>query len=56
MDKNLERWALCYNRQIFIADITTTQRGESMNNLMKGYMDAITSLIAFLKAFESALE
>ncbi len=56
MDKNLERWAPCYNQQIFMADMTTTQREESMNNLMKGYMDAITSLIAFLKAFESALE
>ncbi|CAG8841571.1 40497_t:CDS:2, partial [Gigaspora margarita] len=56
MDKNLKRWAPCYNRQMFMADITTTQRGESMNNLMKGYMDAMTSLTTFLKAFESALE
>ena len=39
-----------------MADMTTTGRKESMNNLMKGYMDAITSLIAFLKAFESALD
>ncbi|CAG8649802.1 3704_t:CDS:2 [Racocetra fulgida] len=29
---------------------------QSMNNLMKGYMDAMTSLTVFLKAFESALE
>ena len=56
MDKNLTRWALCYNRQLFMADMTTTQRGESMNSLMKGYMDITTSLIAFLKAFKSALE
>ena len=27
-----------------------------MNSLMKGYMDATTSLMNFLKAFESALE
>jgi hypothetical protein len=39
-----------------MADMTTTQRGESMNSLMKGYMDATTSLTNFLKAFESALE
>ena len=56
MDNNLTRWAPCYNRQLFMADMTTTQRGESMNSLMKGYMDATTSLTVFLKAFESALE
>src|SRR3989440_65888 len=51
MDKNLKYWAPCYNRKIFMADMTTTRRGESMNNLMKGYMDATTSLTTFLKAF-----
>jgi zinc finger SWIM domain-containing protein 3 len=56
MNKNLKRWAPCYNRHLFMADMTTTQRGESMNSLMKGYMDATTSLTNFLKAFESALE
>ncbi|CAG8841404.1 6397_t:CDS:2, partial [Gigaspora margarita] len=55
-DKNLKHWALCYNRQMFMANITTTQRGESMNNLIKGYLDTMTSLTVFLKAFESALE
>src|SRR5436190_2027840 len=44
MDKILTRWAPCYNRHLFMADMTTTQRGESMNSLMKGYMDATTSL------------
>ena len=39
-----------------MADMTMTQRGESMNNLMKGYLDATTSLTSFLKAFESALD
>ena len=56
MDKNLTRWAPCYNHHLFMADMSTTQRGESMNSLMKGYMDATTSLTNFLKAFESALE
>src|ERR1044071_945449 len=56
MDKNLTRWAPCYNRKLFMADMTTTGRGESMNSLMKGYMDATVSLTKFLKAFESALE
>ena len=56
MNRNLKRWAPCYNRHFFMADMTTTQRGESMNSLMKGYMDSTTSLVNFLKAFESALE
>src|SRR2546421_666264 len=56
MDKNLARWAPCYNRKLFMADMTTTGRGESMNSLMKGYMDATVSLTKFLKAFESALD
>ncbi|CAG8760984.1 35191_t:CDS:2, partial [Gigaspora margarita] len=59
-DNFIKKWeqlkAPCYNRQMFMADMTTTQRGESMNNLMKGYLDAMTSLTVFLKAFESALE
>jgi hypothetical protein len=39
-----------------MADMTTTQSGESMNSLMKEYMDATTLLTNFLKAFESVLE
>jgi len=39
-----------------MADMTTTQRDESMNNLMKGYLDASTSLTTFITAFESALD
>lgn len=56
MDKNLRQWAPCCNRQLFMADMTTIQRGESMNSLIKGYMDATTLLTNFLKAFESVLE
>src|SRR5436853_2860328 len=56
MERTKEKWAGCYNKGVFMADMTTTGRGESMNNLMKGYMDATTSLTTFLKAFESALD
>jgi hypothetical protein len=56
MDKNVERWAPCYCCNVFTADMTTSQRGESMNSLLKHYMDATTSLNAFLEAFASALE
>ena len=56
MDKVKEKWAPCFNRDTFLADMTSTQHGESMNNLMKNYMNATNSLLDFLKAFESALE
>ncbi|CAB4392780.1 unnamed protein product [Rhizophagus irregularis] len=56
IDKIKEKWAPCFIRDTFLVDMTSTQRGESMNNLMKGYMDASHSLLDFLKAFESALE
>ncbi|CAL8151977.1 unnamed protein product [Prunus armeniaca] len=32
-----EQWALVYGRQTFCADITTTQRSESMNSALKKY-------------------
>jgi len=53
MEKNKEK---CFNQDVFMADMISTQRGESMNNLMKGYLDASTSLSEFISAFESALE
>ncbi len=56
MDKVKEKWASCFNRDIFLANITSIQRGESMNNLMKNYINVTNSLLDFLKAFESALE
>jgi hypothetical protein len=56
MERTKEKWAGCYNKGVFMANMTTTQRGESINNLMKGYMDASTSLLSFLSAFMSALE
>jgi hypothetical protein len=56
MEKTKEKWAGCYNHDTFMADMTTTQRGESMNNMMKGYLDASTSLMKFISAFQSALD
>ncbi|CAG8803756.1 12076_t:CDS:2, partial [Dentiscutata erythropus] len=56
METTKEKWAACYNLDTFMADMNTTQRGESMNNMLKGYLDASTSLITFLNAFQSALE
>jgi len=39
-----------------MAEMSSTQRGESMNNLMKGYLDASTFMSRFLSAFELALD
>jgi hypothetical protein len=36
--------------------MTTTQRKESNNNMMKGYLDVSTSLMTFITAFQSALD
>jgi len=56
MERTKEKWAACFNHDTFMADMTTTQRGESMNNMMKGYLDASTSLMKFITAFQSALD
>ena len=52
MEKTKEKWAACYNRNVFMADMHTTQCGESMNHMMKGYLDASTSLMTFIRAFQ----
>lgn len=36
--------------------MTSTQRGESMNKLLKGFLNSKTMLTDFLAAFERALE
>ncbi|CAG8571630.1 3089_t:CDS:1, partial [Paraglomus occultum] len=56
MEKTKEKWAPCYLSDIFLAGMTTTQRGESMNALLKHFFDANTSLKEFLEAFASAVE
>ncbi|CAG8725198.1 7592_t:CDS:2, partial [Funneliformis caledonium] len=46
----LEKW------EQLKTNYSLTIKGEFMNSLMKGYINAITFLMNFLKAFESALE
>ena len=36
--KKKEQWALAYGRNTFSADMVSTQRSESMNNELKGYI------------------
>jgi len=56
LEKHKEKWAMCFNQHVFMAEMSSTQRAESMNNFMKGYMNATTSMSTFLNAFESALD
>ena len=58
MKKTKEKWAECFNCDTFMADMTTIQCGESINNMIKGYcyLDVSTSLMKFINAFQSALK
>ncbi|CAG8774528.1 9937_t:CDS:1, partial [Dentiscutata heterogama] len=40
----------------FFADMLSTQRGESMNSLLKGFIDCKMRLMEFLEAFKSVLD
>ncbi|XP_060973319.1 protein FAR1-RELATED SEQUENCE 5-like isoform X2 [Cannabis sativa] len=51
-----EKWALVYGRETFCADMTTTQRSESMNNAIKGYVSYKHNLLRFFENFERLLE
>ena len=47
-----EKWALVYGRETFCANMTTTQRSESMNNHLKKYVSYQHSMLRFLEHFE----
>ena len=67
-DSNLQRLfsakkkiAQCYLREYFFADMTTTQRSESINALMNRFLDSRTNLVKFSllnskNVFASAIE
>ena len=44
-----EKWALVYGRETFCADMTTTQRCETMNNVTKGYVSDKHNLFKFFE-------
>ncbi|KAL4318052.1 hypothetical protein GQ457_18G005870 [Hibiscus cannabinus] len=50
-----EKWALVYGRQTFCADMSTTQRSESMNNQIKMYIGYNYDLLRFFHHFERLL-
>lgn len=42
-----EKWALVYGRKVFCADMKSTQRSESINNVIKKYLDPRQRLLDF---------
>lgn len=47
-----EHWALVYGRNTFCAQMTTTQRSESMNNELKRYISVKYDMLTFFHHFE----
>ncbi|XP_026399627.1 protein FAR1-RELATED SEQUENCE 9-like [Papaver somniferum] len=51
-----EKWALVYGRDTFCAEITTTQRSESLNSLVKRYVSYKYDLLRFFENFERLVD
>nr|XP_011462919.1 PREDICTED: protein FAR1-RELATED SEQUENCE 5-like [Fragaria vesca subsp. vesca] len=47
-----EKWAMVYGRHTFTADMKSTQRSESMNNVLKNYLMPEHNLLRFLEHYE----
>ncbi|XP_059638968.1 protein FAR1-RELATED SEQUENCE 5-like [Cornus florida] len=50
-----EKWAMVYGQHTFTADMKTTQRSESMNNVLKNYLKPKLNLLHFLEHYERVL-
>ncbi|XP_042396864.1 protein FAR1-RELATED SEQUENCE 12-like [Zingiber officinale] len=51
-----EKWVLVYGRQMFCADMTTTQRSESMNSIVKKYVTYKHKFLDFFSHFQRLLD
>nr|XP_048321706.1 protein FAR1-RELATED SEQUENCE 5-like [Ziziphus jujuba var. spinosa] len=51
-----KKWALVYGRETFCADMTTTQRSESMNNVIKNSVSYQHNLLRFFEHFQRLTE
>jgi len=50
------QWVPVYLRDAFFAEMSITQRSDSMNSYFDGYINASTSLSQFFKLYEKALD
>ncbi|CAK9147673.1 unnamed protein product [Ilex paraguariensis] len=50
------QWIPAYLRDTFFAEMSITQRSDSMNSYFDGYVNASTTLQLFVKQYEKALE
>ncbi|XP_062020520.1 protein FAR1-RELATED SEQUENCE 5 [Rosa rugosa] len=50
------QWVPVYLRDTFFAEMSITQRSDSMNSYFDGYVNASTNLSQFFKLYEKALE
>ncbi|KAI8574012.1 hypothetical protein RHMOL_Rhmol01G0320800 [Rhododendron molle] len=51
-----EKWALVYGRNTFCGDMTTTQRSESMNGVLKKYANYKHDLLQFFHHFQRIID
>ncbi|XP_056862279.1 protein FAR1-RELATED SEQUENCE 5-like [Raphanus sativus] len=51
-----EKWAMVYGRHTFTADMVSTQRSESINSILKGYLKRSFDLLTFFKHYERVLD
>ncbi|XP_050217789.1 protein FAR1-RELATED SEQUENCE 5-like [Mercurialis annua] len=50
-----KKWAMVYGRHMFTADMMSTQRSESMNNVLKKYLDAKNNFMHFFDNYNRLL-
>ncbi|KAL7229944.1 hypothetical protein ACSBR2_008483 [Camellia fascicularis] len=51
-----EKWALVYGRQNFCVDMTTTQRSDSINSVVKKYVNYRHDLLLFFQHFQRLID
>jgi len=51
-----EKWIPTYVRRNFCAGMSTTQRGESMNNFFKDYLNSSTPMSVFVAQYDKAID